>query len=157
MQNPITILNIQQHQFRDLPLNHLFQQHPDLYPVKFIDGRPHICCRDRPGNPTGFWRIALPTALARPVVAWYHFVLGNCGTNRLYDTIWAWFKVPGLRCLVKEFHCGECQRNQQLGQGYGELPARVAMLMPWEEVAVDLIGPWRMQVNGQEVEFNALT
>eukprot|EP00957_Ditylum_brightwellii_P044318 3362572-Ditylum_brightwellii.AAC.1 len=29
--------------------------------------------------------------------------------------------------------------------------------MPWDEVAVDLIGPWRMQVNGQEVEFNALT
>eukprot|EP00957_Ditylum_brightwellii_P067286 5106588-Ditylum_brightwellii.AAC.1 len=157
MQNPITILNIQQHQFQDLPLNQLCQQHPDLYPVKFIDGRPLICCRDRPNDPAGLWRIALPTALARPVVAWYHFALGHGGTNRLYDTIRAQFKVPGLCCLIEEFQCAECQRNWQLGQGYGELPAQVASLMPWEEVAMDLIGPWWMQVNGQEVELNALT
>jgi hypothetical protein len=30
-------------------------------------------------------------------------------------------------------------------------------IAPWEEVAVDLIGPWKVKVNGQRVEFNALT
>ncbi len=30
-------------------------------------------------------------------------------------------------------------------------------IAPWEEVAVDLIGPWRVKVNGQQVEFIALT
>ncbi len=28
---------------------------------------------------------------------------------------------------------------------------------PWEEVAIDLIGPWTVKVNNRKVEFNALT
>jgi hypothetical protein len=27
----------------------------------------------------------------------------------------------------------------------------------WEEVAINLIGPWKVKVNGRQVEFNALT
>ncbi len=27
----------------------------------------------------------------------------------------------------------------------------------WEEVTIDLIGPWKVRVNGRQVEFNALT
>ncbi len=30
-------------------------------------------------------------------------------------------------------------------------------IAPWEEVAIDLIGPWKVKVNGRQVEFNALT
>ncbi len=30
-------------------------------------------------------------------------------------------------------------------------------IAPWEEVAINLIGPWKVKVNGQQVEFNALT
>jgi hypothetical protein len=30
-------------------------------------------------------------------------------------------------------------------------------IAPWEEVAIDLIGPWKIKVNGIQVEFNALT
>eukprot|EP00957_Ditylum_brightwellii_P150236 11440962-Ditylum_brightwellii.AAC.1 len=29
--------------------------------------------------------------------------------------------------------------------------------MPWSEVAVDLIGPWKLNIQGQEVEFSAPT
>ncbi len=29
-------------------------------------------------------------------------------------------------------------------------------IAPWEEVAIDLIGPWKVKVNGRQVEFNAL-
>jgi hypothetical protein len=28
---------------------------------------------------------------------------------------------------------------------------------PWEEVAINLIGPWKVKVDGQLVEFNAFT
>jgi hypothetical protein len=27
----------------------------------------------------------------------------------------------------------------------------------WEEVTIDLIGPWKVKVNGRQVKFNALT
>ncbi len=30
-------------------------------------------------------------------------------------------------------------------------------IAPWEEVAINLIGPWKVKVNGRQVEFNALT
>jgi hypothetical protein len=30
-------------------------------------------------------------------------------------------------------------------------------IAPWEEVAIDLIGQWKVKVNGQQVEFNELT
>ncbi len=30
-------------------------------------------------------------------------------------------------------------------------------IAPWEEVAIDLIGPWTVKVNNRKVEFNALT
>ncbi len=30
-------------------------------------------------------------------------------------------------------------------------------IAPWEEVAIDLIGPWKVKVDGQQVEFHALT
>jgi hypothetical protein len=31
------------------------------------------------------------------------------------------------------------------------------LIAPSEEVAIHLIGPWKVKVNGQQVEFNALT
>ncbi len=30
-------------------------------------------------------------------------------------------------------------------------------IAPWEKVAIILIGPWKDKINGQQVEFNALT
>ena len=31
------------------------------------------------------------------------------------------------------------------------------MVAPWDEVAVDLIGPWKIKINGKMFVFNALT
>jgi hypothetical protein len=28
---------------------------------------------------------------------------------------------------------------------------------PWDEVTIDLIGPWTIEINNQKYEFNALT
>jgi hypothetical protein len=30
-------------------------------------------------------------------------------------------------------------------------------IAPWEKVAINLIGPWKVNVNGRQDEFNALT
>ena len=42
-------------------------------------------------------------------------------------------------------------------KGYGLLPKRELREQPFDEVAVDLIGPWEVQVRGRGYEFKALT
>ena len=37
------------------------------------------------------------------------------------------------------------------------LPTREAPLAPWAEEMINLIGPWKMQVNNNDVYSNALT
>ena len=45
---------------------------------------------------------------------------------------------------------------ENTGQAYGKLQPRVASCVPWDEVAVDLVGPWTIESGGQEFVFNAL-
>jgi hypothetical protein len=53
--------------------------------------------------------------------------------------------------------CKDCQKYKLAGRGYGLLPKQEVQIPPGEGVAIDLIGPWKVKVNGQQVEFNALT
>ncbi len=59
--------------------------------------------------------------------------------------------------LVDKFHCKHCQRNKLSGTGYGLLPEHKLRSVSFEECAVDLIGPWMIQVCNKPYEFNALT
>ncbi len=54
-------------------------------------------------------------------------------------------------------NCKDCQKHKLAGHCYGLLPEQEVWIAPWDEVAIDLIGPWKVKVNGQQVEFNALT
>ena len=60
-----------------------------------------------------------------------------------------------IQCLVRD--CDACQRYKLPGKGYGELPPREAQLAPWQEIAVNLIGPWKICVNDHQVSFCALS
>jgi hypothetical protein len=62
-----------------------------------------------------------------------------------------------LKHYCDTYRCTICQTNKQIGPGYGKLPPRHAPLTPWNEVAVDLIGPWKVKIDQEEIEFNALT
>jgi hypothetical protein len=53
--------------------------------------------------------------------------------------------------------CDACQRNKAIGPGCGKLLKRDAQLLPWNKVAADLIRPWKISTDGQELEFKALT
>jgi Integrase zinc binding domain len=90
---------------------------------------------------------------------WYHPALGHIGARRLLDTIQLHFYAPGLQQHVENItgSCDACQRMKQPGRPYGFLAAREAGLLPWNEVAVDSIGPWTLKVGNQRVEFKALT
>ena len=85
MQNPITMLNIQQHQFEDLHLNRL-RENPATswqFPVKTIQDRPLICFRENDNVAMNDWKIALPSTLIVPTLRWYHLVLGHCGVKTI--------------------------------------------------------------------------
>ena len=117
-----------------------------------------LCFRPYADSPQEDWRIAIPVTLITRIVEWYHIVLGHVGSTQLYETIRRNFHFPSLKAHCERFKCDDCQRNKQWGPGYGELPPCNAPLMPWDEVAIDLIGPWSIELhNGQKVEFNALT
>ena len=51
----------------------------------------------------------------------------------------------------------KCNLYKNQSQGYGYLPPRQANLVPLNEVYTDLIGPWTIIINGQILEFKALT
>jgi hypothetical protein len=53
--------------------------------------------------------------------------------------------------------CDVCQQNKLSGLGYGELPPREALFQPWYEVAIDMIGPWSVIVNGESISMYAIT
>ena len=41
---------------------------------------------------------------------------------------------------------------------YGHVPPKqIKRLNPWEEVSVDMIGPWKVEINKFEYQFRALT
>ena len=90
-------------------------------------------------------------------VKWFHQVMGHPGQDRLRDMLKQHYHRPTLRRHIDNLKCQDCQRYKIPGRGFGLLPEREVRIAPWEEVAIDLIGPWTIKVNGRQVEFNALT
>ena len=62
-----------------------------------------------------------------------------------------------MRGQIDNYICTHCQHHMLDGKEYSLLPERELREQPFEEVVVDLIGPWKVQVGGKAYEFNALT
>ena len=105
------------------------------------------------------WKIVLPEQLLQPTIEWYHTVLGHCGINRLLSTLQTHLWIPNAKRHVSSFisSCEECQRNKFAGPGYGHVPPKNDIAQPWEEVAVDLIGPWKVTLPMGELQIHAIT
>ena len=56
-----------------------------------------------------------------------------------------------------QFKCAACQKFKLAGKGYGLLQERELKEQPFQECAVDLIGPWSVKIHGKEHTFLALT
>ena len=115
----------------------------------------HVACFT--GNPGEQWKSVLPTPLLMEVLQWYHIMLGHSGIQRLYDTFQTRFHADGLhkQFIATVRHCpNECQRAKDNGRQYGKLPPRDSGYSPFETVAVDLIGPWKLKVG--EYPWNSI-
>lgn len=134
------------------------QKAPEQHVVKNFNGVELLCYA--PKSKPSAWKIAIPTIMLPKLVAWYHLTLAHAeGMTRLGDTISAHFYHPKLHEVVRQIvgTCDACQRLKIGHRQYGELPPRQVPLSPWSEIHCDLIGPWKVTVNGIDLYFNALT
>ena len=157
VKNPLNMKYIHENQAVDARLNQRRQQHPDQYPIKTIDNLPIICYRETITAPQNNWKICIPTTLIEELIEWFHLLLGHAGATKLYHSIRPMFYHPHLKRVIDNFKCDVCQRHKLQGPGYGLLPPRTARFAPWEEVHIDLVGPWPVKVGDKELMFQALT
>jgi hypothetical protein len=114
-----------------------------------------ICYRKDPTQPN--WKIVLPKSMVVDTVEWFHQVMGYPGEKRLQETLNQSYYHPRLHYHVDKLKCKDCQKHKSAGRGYGLLPKQEVPIAPCKEVAINLIGPWKVKFNGQQVEFNAST
>ena len=155
--NPLNMENIKEKQDQDADLQQSATRHPEWYSRKDINSIADILCYTRPNDDPSNWKITLPNELIEPTVQWYHQVTGHPGSKRLYEHLRQRYYNRDMRKYIDRFNCDYCQRNKLEGRGYGLLPEREVRSIPFEECAVDLIGPWIVQVRGNPYEFSALT
>jgi hypothetical protein len=91
------------------------------------------------------------------VTKWFHTALNYCGLHWLLKTMGLHLYHPRLRILLQS----ESQRTVTYAKNRNypghNMPPRQADLLPWEEVAVDLIGPWTVKLPNETYNFMALT
>ena len=116
-----------------------------------------ICYVKEGQDPNSQWKIALPASMLDKTVKWFHTVMGHPSEKRLWIMLQEWYYHPKLQYTIDRFKCSHCQKHKLSGRSYGLLPECEVCIAPWEQVAIDLIGPWTVKVNGCNVEFNALT
>ena len=118
----------------------------------------------RDPNDRQAWKIVIPDTLVKEVMQWYHLMLGHAGIERLVATVGTRFHISNIRARAEEaiHKCpARCQQFKPPGRGYGHLPAKISAGSPWDEVAADLVGPWKIPLNTRAkkkvYEISALT
>jgi hypothetical protein len=93
-------------------------------------------------------KIALPHQLVDATIDWYNALTGHGGITRVRSCIESFFWFPNLRVAVEDHisTCDACQRLKDVGPVQSEARPRNETSVPWSDVAVDLIGTWKVQV-----------
>ncbi len=147
-ENPLNYAHIHELQQQDEQLPALQVKYPDNYVNLQLDDNVDdiICYKKDPTQPN--WKIVLHESMIVDTVKWFHQVMGHSGEKRLQDTLNLCYHHPKLCYHIETLKCKDCQKYELAGRGYGLLPKREVRIAPWEEVAIDLIGPWKVKVNG---------
>ena len=160
--NPVTITNIVNHQMKDLDLMRLVVRDSDHYRQETMQQYEVVVYSKEPNSRE--WKIVIPNSLIKDIMTWYHTILGHAGIEKLINTVGARFLIPKLRERAEEAirMCpDQCQQYKPAGKGYGHLPSKIVTGSPWNEVALDLIGPWKIKLKTRSkkkiYEFMALT
>ena len=89
-------------------------------------------------------RIALPKALQKKAVQWYHQTLCHPGETRTRLTMEQHYYWKGMNNTVVDVcsKCPTCQLTKKSSQKLGHLPPKKAEVIPWETLCIDLIGEY---------------
>ena len=105
-------------------------------------------------------KIVLPHAIQLAAIRWMHSLLGHTGITRLSATFRKHFWFPQMIKAITQYvqRREYCQRFNKQTIKYGHVPPKqIKHLCPWEEVSVDMIGPWTISINKFEYQFRALS
>ena len=104
-------------------------------------------------------KIYVPKSLRKKVINWYHHFLCHPGASRLVDTIGLIMTWSSLNTDFSEYTrmCPTCQRKKKGKNKYGRLLAKVAEVVPFDVLCVDLIGPYTVTLTKkQTVTLNVM-
>jgi hypothetical protein len=99
--------------------------------------------------------IYVPVSLRQAILQWYHTSLQHPSIKHMQATIKESFYWSGIDATVESL-VGTCDTYQKCKitamKKYGKIPLPVsATISPWEEVHVDLIGPWDVHYNSSSI------
>ncbi len=90
----------------------------------------------------------LPESIIVDTVKWFHQVMGHPGEKRLRETLNQRYHHPKLRYHIDKLKCKNCQKYKLAGRGHGFLSQQEVRIEPWEEGPINLVGPWKVKING---------
>ena len=93
-------------------------------------------------------------------IKWYHETMAHVeGSSRIERTLKRHYYHPQMDEEINKLiqSCEACQKYKRGSRQYGELSPRDAVLLPWQEIHCDTIGPWTIDLRAQTLEFKAIT
>ena len=144
-------------QAQDAMLQQKLITNPAQYVQNQLAPNANVICNL--SQPNALWKIWIPDSKLDEIIQWHHTHLGHSGIKCTSDMIALHYYHPCLsaRCEDLISRCDACQCNKPALRRYGELPPCNAINTAWQEVAINLIGPWTFTVNGASYTFCALT
>ena len=100
-------------------------------------------------------KIYVPKTLRQHTMSWYHHFLNHPGGERLYKTLRkvCYWKGMASQCITLCKKCAECQQFKPRKTKYGHVPPKnVGVLVPWDTVHTDLIGPYTITTDQYQVD-----
>ena len=144
-------------QAQDAMLQQKLVTNPTRYVQNQLAPNANVICYL--SQPNTLWKIRIPDSKLDEIIQWHHTHLGHPGIKHTSDTIALHYYHLRLSACCEDLIscCDACQCNKLALCGYGELPLHNAINTAWQDVAIDLIGPWTFTVNGATYTFRALT
>ena len=155
--NPISYQRIAEHQQNSNELVAARNHSPQHYEQQVFGGHNIWVHKTRMNDNN--WRIYIPVTMENEIINWYHNVLLHPGVSRQYQSMKLHFYFPNMQQKIENYirGCEDCVKFKEPHVEYGEVPPREAHYQPFYELAVDSIGPWKIQINGEEYVLNAIS